>query len=151
MKIERNALGRLRLVREGGGIEEPVSAIRAFPIHDAQGSIALVSADGHECAWIESIAALDAESQAALTEELKEREFMPEIQRILSVSSFVAPSTWHVETDCGPCELTLKGEEDIRRLGRVMLLILDTHGVHFMIRNPLQLDRQSRRLLDRFL
>jgi hypothetical protein len=151
MRLERNSLGRLRLTLKEGSVHEPVMAIRAFPIHDAEGSIALVGADGHECAWIESIAALDADSQAALKEELKEREFMPEIQKIVSVSSFVAPSTWLLETDRGPCELTLKGEEDIRRLGRTMLLILDTHGVHFMIRNPLQLDRQSRKLLDRFL
>ncbi len=151
MKLERNALGKLRLTLTDGSIHEPVAAIRAFPIHDTQGSISLVGADGHECAWIERAADLDHGSQAVLLEELNEREFMPEIQKISSVSSFVAPSTWRVETDRGPCELTLKGEEDIRRLGRTMLLILDTHGVHFMIRDPQQLDRHSRRLLDRFL
>ena len=151
MKLSRNSLGRLRLTFEDGRVHEPVTAIRAFPIHDSQGNISLVDIEGHECAWIEQASDLDAESQTALFEELKEREFMPEIKRIISVSSFIAPSTWTVETDRGACQLTLKGEEDIRRLGRAMLLILDTHGVHFMIRNPQQLDRDSRRLLDRFL
>jgi hypothetical protein len=150
MKLERTTLGRLRLTLEDGSVHEPVSAIRAFPIHDSQGSISLMGDDGHEHAWIEHGTALDAQSRNVLDEDLKAREFMPEIQRILSVSSFVAPSVWSVQTDRGPCELTLKGEEDIRRLGR-LLLVLDSHGVHFTIRNPEQLDRHSRRLLDRFL
>ncbi|MDM7463769.1 MAG: DUF1854 domain-containing protein, partial [Tepidimonas taiwanensis] len=45
----------------------------------------------------------------------------------------------------------LKGEEDIRRLARDVLLIQDSHGVQYLIRRPLELDRHSRRLLDRFL
>ena len=42
-------------------------------------------------------------------------------------------------------------EEDIRRIGREGLLVLDSHGVQFLIRDLAQLDRHSRRLLDRFL
>lgn len=43
---------------------------------------------------------------------------MPEVERIVSVSSFACPSTWQVQTNRGPAELVLKGEEDIRRLSR---------------------------------
>ena len=45
-------------------------------------------------------------------------EFVPEIERIMGVSSFACPSTWQVVTDRGPAQLVLKGEEDIRRLTR---------------------------------
>ena len=45
----------------------------------------------------------------------------------------------------------LKGEEDIRRLSRTRLLIADTHGIQFLIRDIGTLDRHSRKLLDRFL
>jgi len=52
------------------------------------------------------------------------REFAPEITRIVSVSGFATPSVWQIETDRGRTELTLKAEEDIRRLaGRTRLLI----------------------------
>jgi hypothetical protein len=83
--------------------------------------------------------------------ELASREFMPEVKRIVSVSSFATPSTWHVETDRGATQLVLKGEEDIRRLGRTALLIADSNGIQFLVRDIQALDRASRRILDRFL
>jgi hypothetical protein len=76
---------------------------------------------------------------------------MPEVQRIVSVSSFATPSTWGVVTDRGETSLVLKGEEDIRRLGRTALLIADANGIQFLVRDIQSLDRASRKLLDRFL
>jgi uncharacterized ferredoxin-like protein len=45
----------------------------------------------------------------------------------------------------------LKGEEDIRRIAHATLLIADSHGVQFLIRDTDALDKASRKLLDRFL
>jgi hypothetical protein len=42
-------------------------------------------------------------------------------------------------------------EEDLRRIGADGLLISDRHGVQYLVRHVSQLDRASRRLLDRFL
>jgi hypothetical protein len=67
------------------------------------------------------------------------------------VSSLATPSTWEVETDRGDTVFVLKGEEDIRRLGRSGLLIADRHGIQFLVRDVNVLDHASRRLLDRFL
>ncbi len=69
----------------------------------------------------------------------------------MAVSSFACPSTWQVATDRGAAELTLKGEEDIRRLSPSRLLIADANGIQFLIRDLARLDRHSRKLLDRFL
>jgi hypothetical protein len=76
---------------------------------------------------------------------------MPEIRRIHSVSSFATPSTWHIDTDRGTTSLVLWGEEFIRRLGKSGLLIEDSHGIHFLVRDMSGLDTASRKLLDRFL
>ena len=76
---------------------------------------------------------------------------MPEIKRLCNVSSFITPSTWNVETDRGDTFFVLKGEEDIRRLTASSLMIVDSHGIHFLIRDRLSLDRHSRSLLDHFL
>jgi len=86
-----------------------------------------------------------------LQEEMASREFMPEILKIRQVSSFATPSTWEVETSRGDTGFVLKGEEDIRRLGAGTLLIADSHGIQFLIRDIHALDPASRRLLDRFL
>jgi len=45
----------------------------------------------------------------------------------------------------------LKGEEDIRRLRGNGLLITDNHGLTYRVIDMRALDRQSRKLLDRFL
>ena len=86
-----------------------------------------------------------------IEEELNSREFMPEIRRIMSVSTYATPSTWEIETDRGATQLTLKGEEDIRRLAGGVLLIADHHGIQYLIRDSKALDKVSRKILDRFL
>lgn len=149
--LRRNEFGRLML-QDTDGIEYPdVSPVRANPISAPDDGISLLAADGHELAWIEHLADLPADTRRMVEESLQAREFMPEIQRLLGVSSFATPSTWEVETTRGKTSFVLKGEEDIRRLPDGVLLISDAHGIQFMIRKLGDLDRHSRRLLDRFL
>lgn len=150
MQLQRNLLGKLTLVNSQGE-PEVVVPVRSFPIQAPEQGISLMGADGHEKAWIENLADMPAELGALVREELQRREFMPMIQRLLEVSSFATPSTWTVETDRGQTSFVLKGEEDIRRLSRTVLIVSDSHGVQFLIRDPQSLDKHSRKLLDRFL
>jgi hypothetical protein len=62
-----------------------------------------------------------------------------------------ADHAWDIDTDRGATRLVLKGEEDIRRLTATVLIVSDTHGVQYLIRDPLEMDAHSRRLLDRFM
>lgn len=150
-QLSRNPLGRLVMTTADGVTHEGVVAVRAFPITAPDGGVALVSAEGRELAWLDSLADLPQAQRALVEAELASREFMPEIRRIMRVSTFATPSSWHVETDRGPTTLVLRGEEDIRRLAGGTLLISDNHGIHYLIRNPQTLDKPSRKLLDRFL
>jgi hypothetical protein len=84
-------------------------------------------------------------------EELEGREFMPEILRIKDVSHFATPCTWYVATDRGDTEFVLKVDEDIRRIGDASLLVADSHGIHFLVRDMYRIDKHSRKILDRFL
>ncbi|MDT7929091.1 DUF1854 domain-containing protein [Tepidimonas sp.] len=149
--LRRNAAGRLEWRDPSGQWVSGVVAVRAFPIQAPRHHIALMGPDGREVAFIDSLDTLDAATRALVEQALQEREFTPVIQRLLEVSSFATPSTWTVQTDRGVTRFVLKGEEDIRRLSRDVLLIQDSHGVQYLIRRPLELDRHSRRLLDRFL
>jgi hypothetical protein len=74
---------------------------------------------------------LSDSTRALVLAELEGREFMPEIQQILDVSSFALPCTWTVRTDRGDTAFVLKGDEDIRRIGSTSLLITDNHGIQF--------------------
>jgi len=149
--LTRNAGGRLQLNTADGAIHDGVYPVRAFPISAADEGLSVMSADSHELLWIERLSDLDKDSQKHLAAELAQREFMPEIQSIHQVSSFATPSTWQVTTDRGDADLVLKAEDHIRRLTQTSLLITDGHGINFLIRDLEQLDKQSRKLLDRFL
>ena len=150
-QLQRDAFGRLILIDSDGNRHENVVPVRAFPIASPDQGIALVDPHGHELAWIDRLEHLPTEPRQLVEAELASREFMPEIERIISVSSYATPSTWQVKTSRGDTELLLKGEEDIRRLTHPALLIADSHGIHFLIRDRDGLDAHSRKLLERFL
>lgn len=151
LHLQRNTLGQLTLTTADGVRHAPVVPVRAFPIQDPEGSVSLVGPDGHELAWIERLSDLTPEQLTLVQEDLRHREFMPVIERLVAVSSFATPSTWTVETDRGRTELVLKSEDDIRRLGNGRLLISTAQGLQFGIAKASELDRHSRKLLERFL
>lgn len=149
--LQRNAFGRLVLTDADGTRHESVLPVRAFPIAAPDEGLSLLGPDGRELAWIERLDQLPPAQRALVDEELASREFVPQIRRLLSVGSFSTPSTWSVDTDRGATRFVLRGEEDIRRVGRSTLLIADSHGLQFLVRDLTALDRHSRRLLERFL
>lgn len=146
-----DAFGGLTLIDANGIHHENVVPVRAHPITAPLEGVSILSQDGHELAWIPHLDLLAPAARAMLDEALAGREFMPEIERLVRVSSFATPSTWTVQTNRGETSFVLKGEEDIRRLPGGILLIADAHGIQFLVRDVMALDRHSRKLLDRFL
>lgn len=150
-QLTRNSFGKLVLTSEDGQVHQGVLPVRAFPIQAPSEGISMVLPDGKEVAWIDELAALPDDIRQLVHDELEGREFMPEILRIIGVSSFATPCTWTVATDRGQAAFLLKGEEDIRRIGATSLLVADNHGIHFLIRDMFTIDKNSRKILDRFL
>ena len=150
-QLHRNSFGRLVYTGPDGEQHEDVVPARAFPITAPRDGISLLSDDGRELAWIPSLANLAAETLELIDDELAAGEFMPEILRVRSASGFATPCTWQVETDRGETSLILKAEDDIRRVTVPTLLIIDSRGIQFLIRNPQDLDATSRKILDRFM
>lgn len=149
--LQRDPMGHW-VWRDADGLRHgPVTVVRAYPVTAPEQGVAVVDAEGHELAWFDRLEQTPGELQQSLRQALAEREFLPEILRLVSVSSMVTPSTWTVETDRGLTRLLLKGEEDIRRLTGKVLLVNDAEGVQYLIRDLSAMDRHSRKLLDRFL
>ena len=150
--LQRDAFGKLILTTALNERYEGVVPVRAFPIQSPEIGISMVDTDGHEVAWIEALSDLAEPAQGLIRHELAMREFMPVISTIVSVTSFSTPCTWKVETDRGDTEFVLRGDEDIRRIGTAgSLLVADSHGIQFLIRDHQALDAHSRKILDRFL
>lgn len=150
-RLWRDTFGRLVFTDEHGQSHEGIVPAQPFPIEAPGENVSLMDTDGHELAYVARISELDADSRKLLMEEIAQRDFIPVIDRLMSVSTFATPSTWLVRTDRGLTSFILKGEEDIRRLRGNGLLITDSHGVTYRIEDMRAMDRQSRRLLDRFL
>jgi hypothetical protein len=149
-QLKRDALGRLVFIDSKGEQHVGVHPVRAFPITAPAAGIGIMNQSGKELCWFPDVAAISEAELGLIEEELAEREFMPVIQKITGVSTFATPSIWDIETDRGPTRIRLKGEEDIRRIAGNTLLIADSNGLQFLIKDSTQLDKVSKKLLDRF-
>lgn len=148
----RTPFGKLVLTNEAGDVFEGVVPVRAFPIQSPNNGISLVSTDGKEVAWVDALEDVAQPAQDLIRAELATREFMPVVTRIVSVTSYSTPCTWAVETDRGATEFVLRGDEDIRRIGKDnALLIADAHGIQYLVRDQFAMDAHSKKILDRFL
>ena len=151
-QLALNPFGKLVLTRANGDCFEGVEPVRAFPVQSPDNGIALVSTEGKELVWIDHLADIAQPARALIADELATRECMPVLLRIVSVTSFSTPCTWKVETDRGATEFVLRGDEDIRRVGTGgNLLVADSHGIQYLVRDQMALDAHSRKILDRFL
>ena len=149
-QLKRDSLGRMIFVDAKGNTHIGVHPVRAFPITAPGAGVGIMDQSGKEVFWYPDVAAIPRDELAVIEEELAEREFMPVIERITKVSTFATPSIWDIDTDRGPTRIRLKGEEDIRRIAGNTLLIADSNGLQFLIKDSTQLDKLSKKLLDRF-
>lgn len=155
-QLHKNPFGQLVFIGDDGISHTGITPVRAFALTAPEQGLALVSASGEELLWIDNLNTLPNDQRSLIESELAGREFMPEIKRIHSVSSFATPSRWDISTNKGDTELLLKGEEDIRRLhlygnGVQSLIVSDCHGVEYFVPDRAKLDRHSKKLLERFL
>lgn len=148
--LESDALGNLVFIDHNGERHVGVYPVRAFPITAPTAGVSIMDQSGKELCWFDVEDVIPPIELQLIKEELAKREFMPVIQKITKVSTFATPSIWDVETDRGPTRIRLKAEEDIRRITGNTLLIADSNGLQFLIQDSTQLDRVSKKLLDRF-
>ena len=149
-QLERDALGRLVFIDAQGERHVGVHPVRAFPITAPAVGIGIMNQTAKEVCCLSDVALISPAELTLIEEELAAREFMPVIEKITKVSTFATPSIWDIETDRGPTRIRLKGEEDIRRIAGNTLLIADSNGLQFLIKDSTQLDKVSKKLLDRF-
>ena len=147
-RLERETNGRLDLVDGSGRRHADVDVLRAFPISDPAGAVAILGADGAELAWIDAPASLPPAERALVEAELAVRDFLPVIESIESITDG-EPAHWQVRTDRGPRQFTTANADVIDRRRDGSIVITDTHGLRFLIGNRAALDRHSRRLLDK--
>ena len=134
-----------------GGEYPDAVPVRAYPITDPGHWVIICDAEGRELRCIEDLATLPTAVRRILEDELARREFVPQIQRVILVSSYLEPAEWEVDTDRGPTRFVLKTEDDVRRLGPYSALLQDSQGIRYLVPDTRNLDPYSRRAVDRYL
>ncbi len=151
LDLSLDSWGRLVLTDEAGQKHAGVEVVRGFPISSPRRGIALLDPAGRELAWIEDLDAIEPATRQLLEAELPRREFIPNIQRVRHISGLVEPTEWLVETDRGEARFILSSEDDVRRLVGGRAIVIDAHGIRYLIADVDSLDAHSRRLLERYL
>lgn len=149
--LSHNAFGKLVYVDPAGVEHIGIVPVRAFPFSDRDRWISLCEPSGRELRLIENLTELPEAARRTLLDELANREFVPAIVKVYSVSSETEPCEWDVETDHGRTKFVMKNEEDIRRLGSHGASITDAHGLRFVIHDMRKLDAHSRRFVEWYL
>jgi len=151
VRLHRDAFGRLVFTDVHGREHLDVTPVRAFPLSDASRWIAVLDVRGRELELIEEPEELPGETRELLAAELAERDFLPQIERIVSVSGSSEPCEWRVDTDRGATQFILKSEDDVRRIGPHRALVTDADGVRYLVPDTRRLDAYSRRTLERYI
>lgn len=150
--LDHDAWGRL-VVRLADGRELVGAEVaRAFPISASDEFVSICDSEGHEVLCIEHPEMLSPSVYETLRDELARREFVPIVLRIEKVFAESDPSQWQIVTDRGPTTFLMEdSDSDVRRLGPTRILLVDTHGIRYLIPDTQKLDSASRRILDRYL
>lgn len=149
--LRRDSWDRLVLTMPDGRTYPDVEPVQAFPFSAPDRWISLCDAAGHEIVCLPRLDGLTPSVRQILEEELGRRQFIPVIRRIVDVTADADPSLWSVETDRGRTSFLLGSDEGICHLNASRILIIDIHGIRYLIPDLNRLDPASRRILDRYL
>lgn len=147
-QLARDNWGHLQCTDADGQVYRDVNVIPLFPITASKQWISLVSSDGVEIACIEHLEEISSANRALIDEELAFREFVPIIERVISVSGNSEPCEWVVRTNHGVTSFVLKAEEDVRRVSAQSVNILDANGIRFRVDDLNALDSRSRAFVE---
>jgi hypothetical protein len=149
-RLERRHDGSVDFVTNDGKRHDDVDIRRGFPFSAPRAGLAIIASSGQELAWIDSLDAVDASLRAITESVLADREFMPVISRIQSVSEG-RPAEWSVVTDRGPHRFTVAHPEDVSRQSDGGMIITDTDGIRYRVPVAAAREVRNRRVLDRAL
>ncbi len=135
-----------------GAWVENVRLVRAFPLSHTDAFISIRDEENKEFGIIESLAALDNESQKLTHEELDRRYFTPAITRIKALKNDASMWWFDVETTRGPSDFYVRNWRDnAHELTPGRWQITSVDGGRYEILNLDELDERSQVLIEQLL
>jgi len=152
IRLYRDKTGRLRLTIQDDRTYLDVRAARAFPISDPDHHIGLLDGRDRCIGMLNDLEGLDEESRRLVEEALANRYFVPVITRVHRLTEEFGVVYCNVETDRGHREFIVRGLRDnLEDVGDGELMVTDTDGIRYRIRDWRELDERSRAQLECFI
>ena len=147
LRLYRSARGEL--VASVDSEEFPnVSVRRAFPLEAATEFIGFFRDDGEELGLLEDAELLEEETRRLLYEELDNVYFRPVITEIEHIGEDFGVANMDVKTTSGPRQIEIRQlRKNVRLLSGNRVLIEDTEGNHYELRDTHKLPKHPRDVL----
>jgi hypothetical protein len=143
---------RLRMTVKDDRSYPTVKPAWSAPLTRPDKYLALLNGKGEEITTIVDPAELDADSRAAVMEELHRRYLTATVHKITHAKSEFGAGYWHVISDRGERDFVTQSlQENAQWLGPGHLLLIDVDGNRFEIPDMEALDAKSRMYLDAML
>ncbi len=152
IEIRAEDSGYVRVRRADGTEIKNVQLKRLFPLSRANSFIQMKTPDGKEAGIIKSLNELKPESRRNAKVALDRFYIMPKITEIYDLYDAHGSLFWHVETDRGSRNFTVRSRHrDITVFPSGKLIIRDTDDNQYEITNCDELPPKSRKLLEPWL
>ena len=151
-KDEFNVLKLETLEDDGSKKCLTIEVVMGFPLTNPSQFISLVEMKNgkkdKEIGMIEDLKEIDSKSRKALNVELKRIYFMPQITKINRMNENHGVMKFNVETDKGQREFETRYREDIRKMSNSRIIIRDSDGNRYEIKDYQKLDQKSINMID---
>ena len=142
LRLERRGDGQLWALL--GARAAAVKVRRCFPWTAPARFVSLRDGDEEEVALVRDLDELEPDSRRALEVSLAEAGFVLEIEGVLAIEDEIEIRTFHVRTRQGPRRFQTLRDEWPRPMPGGGILLRDVAGDLYLVRDPAELDRQSR-------
>jgi hypothetical protein len=148
-KLERNSRGELLAHVEGRAEPvENVTVARCFPWSLKDEYVSIRDKDGKEIVLLRDLEGLDPATRELIEEELRDKFFVPRIQRITRYKAEFDVVSISAETDRGKVTFQIRNRDDVRLLSPVRALFRDVDGNVYEVEDYRALDRSSQKHLE---
>lgn len=149
VKVKKRPDGQLWV--NSNGKAKAVHVLRCFPWSEPNRYISLRDKDEDEVALVVDLCELETESRIAVEGALAEAGFVLEIRKVISLDEDFEIRNWKVQTAQGVRKFQTGLDDWPYEVPGGGLLIRDISGDIFFIRDPEDLDEESRKLVWAFI
>ena len=135
-----------------GATQQVGSVAMAFPLSDRARMVVVRDRSGEEIGILDDLSKLGEDSREIVEAEIEKAYFLPQIVSVNDIEQELNIVTWSVETDRGPRDFHVRGiRQNVRRIGRVRLVIRDVDGNRYEIPDIRTLSPRGRRLVEEYI